>query len=621
MLDALQKPIRIRNLLIRNRAIMAPMATRFASETGGVTKQLIDYHVERAKGGVGLQIVENVMIFDRALSYVLKIHSDDRIPGFNELAESIQGWGGRAGLQINHHGMLVPGFDLNQLNSKQILALVEDFSSAALRVKMAGLDLVEIHGAHAYLIAQFLSPRTNHRSDEWGGTWEKRARFPVAVIRSSREKVGSDFPISFRISGDEFVEGGRTIEETERIVPLFEEAGIDLLHVSGGGPYTREWTSLSMAFPHGVLVPLASRLKRVVSVPVATVGRINDPLLAERILQEGKADMVAFGRALVADPYFLQKAWRGEWASIRKCTACSDCRMRVVESRVKMKCAVNADVGREGESALLPPRKVKKVMIIGGGPAGMEAARIARMRGHRVSLYEREKKLGGQLLLAIAPPHKEELNNLLEYLTHQMKALKIAVKLGVEVDSQLIRKIRPEVLVVATGSTPVPPSFEGDPPQRLLTSREILGKRLPKFENFLIIGGGSQGCEMAEYLAERGKKVSVVEILEQIAQDAESTVRKLLLQRLGEKKVAIYTRCRVKSFEGNNAIVINERGEPFPLQADIVVAAVGASPTLPSFTGLEKMKPAPEVYYIGDSRQPGKIMNAIHDGNRIGRVL
>lgn len=621
MLEALKSPIMIRNLQIRNRAVFSPVTTRFASESGAVTKQLIDYHVERAKAGVGLQIVENVSIQDQPPPYMLRIHSDGVIAGFNELAESIKGWGASAGVQLNAIGAIRQGTDVNQLTTEQIFSVMDDFTAAALRVKIAGFDLVEIHGAHAYFIAQFTSARTNHRNDEWGGTWEKRANFLVTLIRRTREKVGRDFPISLRISGDEFIEGGRTIEETERMAPLFEKAGIDLLHVSGGGPETREWTGLPMAFPHGTLVYLAERLKKCVSIPVVTVGRINDPQLADRIIREGKADMVAFGRALIADPYLIQKAFQGKFQEMRRCTACMDCRMRVVDLGLRMKCSINAEMGKEGESALLPASKPKKVMIIGAGPAGMEAARIARLRGHRVSLCDQQKKLGGQINLAVIPPHKEELKNILEYLSYQMKALRISVKLGVRVDSGMIQKIKPDVVVIATGAKPILPSFEGSLPPKLLTPQEVLEKRLPKEESFLVIGGGSLGCELAEYLAEKGKKVSVVEILGQIASDAESNARKLLTQRLAEKKVPLYTLSRVQKFEGNRALGVNESGERFEVPADVVVAAMGAQPVPLIPKGLEKMRPAPEIYTIGDCRQAGKIMQAIHDGNRVGRII
>jgi len=611
----------IRNLQIRNRAVFSPVTTRFASESGAVTKQLIDYHVERAKAGVGLQIVENVSIQDQPPPYMLRIHSDGVIAGFNELAESIKGWGASAGVQLNAIGAIRQGTDVNQLTTEQIFSVMDDFTAAALRVKIAGFELVEIHGAHAYFIAQFTSARSNRRNDEWGGTWEKRANFLISLIRRTREKVGSDFPISLRISGDEFIEGGRTIEETERMAPLFEKAGIDLLHVSGGGPETREWTGLPMAFPQGTLVYLAERLKKCVSIPVVTVGRINDPQLADRIIREGKADMVAFGRALIADPYLIQKAFQGKFQEMRRCTACMDCRMRVVDLGLRMKCSINAEMGKEGESALLPASKPKKVMVIGAGPAGMEAARIARLRGHRVSLYDQQKKLGGQINLAVIPPHKEELKNILEYLSYQMKALRISVKLGVRVDSGMIQKIKPDVVVIATGAKPILPSFEGSLPPKLLTPQEVLEKRLPKEESFLVIGGGSLGCELAEYLAEKGKKVSVVEILGQIALDAESNARKLLTQRLAEKKVPLYTRSRVQKFEGNRACGVNESGERFEVPADVVVAAMGAQPVPLIPKGLEKMRPAPEIYTIGDCRQAGKIMQAIHDGNRVGRII
>jgi 2,4-dienoyl-CoA reductase-like NADH-dependent reductase (Old Yellow Enzyme family)/thioredoxin reductase len=614
MLDALKDSIRIRNLTIRNRVVMPPMVTRFASERGGVTRQLIDYHAERSKGGVGLQIVESTQIQDEPMA-LLKIYSDTLTPGLNELAESIKMWGARAGIQINHWGLLSP----DQLSTDQISSLIEDFASAASRAKMAGFDLVEIHGAHAYLIAQLLSARTNHRTDEWGGTWEKRANFVLAVIRRIREKIGNDFPLSLRISGDEFLEGGRTIEETERLAPLFVEAGIDLLHISGGGPESRERTALPMVYPRGALVHLAERIKKCVKIPVAAVGRINDPILADQVIREGKADLVSFGRALLADPHLPRKAFSGKFDEIRKCTACMDCRMRVADLGWKMKCSVNPDLGREGESALTIAKKPRRVMIIGGGPAGMEAARIAKLRGHRVTLYERGKKLGGQLLYATAPPHKEELKNLLDFLSNQMKLLKVSVRLETEINARAIQKAKPDAVIVATGSKPILPSFTGK--AKVLTYHEILKQKLPKGENFLIIGGGSLGCELAEYLAEKGKKVSVVEILEQIAADAQSDARRLLAQRLKEKKVTIHNRSQVQKIEGGKATLINHEGKPVELEAEVIVTALGGTPDPVSLKGVEKLKLSPQVYFAGDCRQSGKILQAIHDGNRVGRMV
>jgi 2,4-dienoyl-CoA reductase-like NADH-dependent reductase (Old Yellow Enzyme family)/thioredoxin reductase len=537
------------------------------------------------------------------------------IPGLNELAESIKMWGAKAAVQLNYGGGRGP----DPLSPDQISGMIEDFASAAVRAKMAGFDLVEIHAAHTSVLGQFLSPRSNHRTDEWGGSFEKRISLPLAIIRRVREKIGDDFPLSLRINGDEFIEGGKTIEETERMVPLFEKAGIDVLHVSGGGADSKEWTGLPMAFPRGALAHLAERVKKCVKIPVITVGRINDPLLADRIIREGKADLVSFGRALFADPYLPQKAFLGKFDEIRKCTACNDCRMRVADFTWKVKCALNADLGKEGTDILRKAEKRKKVMIIGAGPAGMEAARIAKLRGHSVTLYERNKKLGGQVTLAIVPPHKEELNNILEYLSNQMKSLKIPVKLGVEVDSSLIQKAKPDAIILATGSKSFIPPFEGK--AKTLTSYEILRGKLPKGENFLIIGGGSVGCEIAEYLAEKGKKVSVVEILEQIASDTQSDGRKLLTQRLREKRVNIFNRSQVQKIEGEKITLRNHEGKSLELQAEVVVVAAGSVSTPISLKGIEKLKPCPEVYLIGDCRQPGKIMQAIHDGNRVGRLI
>jgi 2-enoate reductase len=332
-----------------------------------------------------------------------------------------------------------------------------------------------------------------------------------------------------------------------------------------------------------------------------------------------KADLVAFGRALLADPHLPNKAFAGKNDEIRKCTTCMDCRRRVGDFGWKIKCSVNPDLGNEGAMTLAKAERPRKVMVIGGGLAGMEAARVARLRGHRVTLYERGKKLGGQLSLAVVPPHKEELKNILEYLTHQMDSLKIPVKKGLEVDMPLIRKSRPDVVIVATGSKPTCLSLAGE--VKVLCNYEILTGKLPRENNFLVVGGGSVGCEVAEYLADKGKKVCVVEILDQVAGDAQSVVRRLLAQRLKEKGVAIYTRSQVQRADGDEVTVVDHDGKSRELPADVVVVTIGATPDPLPLPGFEKLKPVPAVYFVGDCRQAGKIMQAVHDGNRIGRLV
>ncbi|MBE3589177.1 MAG: FAD-dependent oxidoreductase [Thermoanaerobacteraceae bacterium] len=568
---------------------------------------------------MGLQMVEEALVEDVPAQGILKGHSDELLPGLNELAEGIKLWGAAVGIQINHMGSL-SGRNPNNLSPLEIEDLIESFGTAALRMKIAGFDLVEIHGAHAYLIAQFLSPHTNRRSDEWGGSLENRSRFALAVVKRVREKVGPDFPLSFRISGDEFLPGGLSLAETPLIARWLVNEGINVINVSGGGPQTREWTGLPPAFPRGTLVYLAEEIKKQLNVPVIAVGRINDPVLANEIIRGGQADMIALGRALVADPHFPVKAFGGRIAEIRKCVACMECRRRVVDLGLKLKCSINPEAGREG-NFIPPAAKAKKVMVVGGGPAGMEVARILRLRGHHVSLWEQEQKLGGQLQLAKVPPGKEEWESFIAYQEHQMKLLGIHVNLGRHVDRQIIYQEKPHVIIVATGSREIMLDLQSQGGPSIHTSREILGSTLPEGKEALVIGGGSVGCEAADYLTEKGVKVTIVEMLDRIAPDLESNVRKILFKRFEEKGVRIYTSSKVTGLVEHGASILQDDGNTVTVPADYIVISVGAKPenSLVREPGL--LPEGSEVYVIGDARKTGRVMDAVHAAYWLGMTI
>jgi len=618
--NELKQPIYIGRLCLRNRIVFSPVTTRFASLSGAVTRQLINYHIERAKGGVGLQIVEGATVEDVFAPGLLKAHSDELLPGLNELAESIKMWGAAAAIQLNHAGKLV-GRDLNNMSSLEIEDCVELFGEAVLRMKKAGFDLVEIHGAHAYLIAQFLSPLTNRRSDKWGGSLENRARFALAIVRSARKKVGPDFPLSFRISGDEFLSGGLSVEETPLISKWLVAEGINLINVSGGGPQTREWTGLPAAFPGGALVYLAEQIKKHLDVPVVAVGRINDPVLANSIVRDGRADLVALGRALVADPQFPVKAFSGRISEIRRCVACMECRRRVVDLSYKLKCSINPEVGLEDSCVLLPTKKTRKMMVIGGGPGGMEAAQTLRLRGHEVSLWEQKQTLGGQLHEAKVPPGKEEWGNFIAYQEHQMRLLDIHVHMGRRVDKQTIFQEKPDVVLVATGSQEIMPDLGERHGPSIHAGREILTTELSAGKDALVIGGGSVGCELADYLAEKGLKVALIEMLDRIGVDLESNVRKILLKRFEEKGVKIYTSSKVTGLVEGGACVLQDNGKTIEVSADFIVVCIGARPENNLAQELGQAPDGPEVHVIGDASKAGRVLDAVHRAYWLGRTL
>jgi len=621
MLKALFKPFRLGQVEIRNRIVMPPMVTFLANEYGAVTQRMIDYYAERARGGVGLIIIESAYVLEEDRDFGrLGIENPQLQVGLSELAEFIQEQGARAFLQLNHRGSVLSihkGKGPDELSLEEIERIIEAFSMAALRAQKAGFDGVEIHGANVYLITQFLSPLTNHRKDRYGQGLEGRLNFPTDILLRVRKKVGADFPVTFRMVGHQYADGGLVLEDAKVIAQRMEEAGASALHVVAGSPPAPYWHTPPMAVPRGCHAQLAAEIKKVVRIPVIAVGRINDPLLANEILEEGKADLIAMGRGLIADPYLPLKAKEGRLEDIRKCVACNYCRKRIIQFNRTIRCAVNAEAGRERDSRVSPSPKPKKVLVIGGGPGGMEAARVLALRGNRVILHEKEPKLGGQINLALIPPHKEELRNILDYLVSQLQKLNVEVHLQSEVTEKTIEEIRPEAVILAVGGLPFMPEIPGldrkmaFTPEEALKGDRSLGKRI------IVLGGGMVGCEVAEYLASKGKEVTLVEKLPEIASGMEDYTKRLLLQRLNQLSVQMHVESEVASFRANKA-TIHKRGEAIQVTADGMVAALGAKPN----SSVTELSSGGHAFYpIGDCQEVRDIAAAIQEGFRVAMQI
>lgn len=481
--DLLFSPIQIKNITLPNRIVLASHTTKLGSLEGYVTERMINYYIERAKGGAGLITIEFTAVEKRGRHRTrdLCLYDDSFLPNLKKLCDEIKKYGSRTCVQLAHGGMecskratgglqavapsriKMPVYDdgvieiveAKEASKKDIEDIELSFVEAARRAKIAGFDMIEIHGAHAYLIGQFLSPLFNKRTDEYGGDVKGRSRIAIEIINMIKDKV-KDLPIIFRISGDEFTKGGLTIKEMIKICKLIEDADADVIHVSAGVTYNPLYTVQPMNFPEGVLVPLASTIKKEVSIPVMAVGRIHDPFLAEKILKERNADLIAMARQLIADPEWPKKVKEGRLKEIRKCIACNTCidRMRM---GLSIQCTVNPAAGREDEFYNGTTDISKKVMIIGGGPAGMQAAIMLAKKGHKVVLYEAER-LGGQLNIAAKMPvfqnviaKEEVIRTFIDYLATQINTLGVSVVFK-KATIKDIEYEKPDVIIVATGA-------------------------------------------------------------------------------------------------------------------------------------------------------------------------
>jgi 2,4-dienoyl-CoA reductase-like NADH-dependent reductase (Old Yellow Enzyme family)/thioredoxin reductase len=638
-LEKLFSPFSIGSLKLANRIVMPPMATNYATPQGFVTDRQIAYYVERARGGVGYITVEHTGIHQqgKASPKMLMIHSDENAEKIKNLVQAVHAAGGKIVVQINHAGRqtfskvtgetivgpsavpVLPAMETpRELTIREIEDLVATFTIAAERVKNTGADGVELHMAHGYLICSFLSPFSNKRKDRYGGTIAGRARFALEVLRSVRQRVGSGFPVICRLSGDEYVAGGLNVEDTRQIAKLLEKEGADALHISACNAASGFLNHPPYYVTEGVFVHLAEAVKARVDIPVITVGRIRNPLMADQIIADGKADLISMGRALIADPRLPQKGKEGRLAEIIPCISCNKCIQTLRMDSVR--CSVNPETGNEGRFRYSKADRSKQVWVIGGGPGGLKAAEIAALRGHQVKIFEKKNELGGRVRLGANPPQKQVLNEFIDYLVRRVKSLGITIEMGKAFTSDMLEPVKPDVVVVATGASPQFPNWKGIEESGALSVDDVLADGADIGARVLVVGGGGTGAEIADLLSEIGKKVTLVEMLEDIASDLVNHLQHYLKQRLTQKGVAVLTSTRVKALGKGYVMIEDASGVRKLDDFDTIVLALGSEKSNDTIYKNLAGKVS-ELHVIGDARQPREIVDAVYEGEEIAVKL
>jgi 2,4-dienoyl-CoA reductase-like NADH-dependent reductase (Old Yellow Enzyme family)/thioredoxin reductase len=640
----LLEPGKIGTLQLANRIVMASMGTRLAGVWGEANDATTEWYARRARGGAGLITVEATHVAAalfpvRGVVRMLRADDDCFSPGLFSLAEAIHEAGAKISIQLSvgraasTGALWMPGLgDLQEtagmapsavpfpggimpreMTLEEIQKTVALFGMAAERVKKVGFDAIELHAHFHSIPGCFLSPLFNKRTDEYGGNAENRLRFILEIIGSMRKKVGPYFPLMVKYSIDEFVSGGRDLRDGLTIARRLEEEGVDGIVVSQGQAGSKQIPYAPLYWPEGYMVPLAEALKKTVKIPVIVGGRLGDPSCAERVLEEGKADFISMGRPLIADPDLPKKLKEGRGKAIRRCVADNWC--FEIFGKAEMRCSLNAAAGRELRYGdVQPAARPKKVVVVGAGPAGMEAARVAGLRGHNVTLYEKSNRLGGgELSLAAAAPHKESFESVSAYYAEAFSEFpNVKVVLGTEATPDMILKEKPDAVIIATGGRSLIPKIPGVDRSNVKTAFEVLADKV-KIEGrtVAVCGGNAVGCETADYLAKRGNRVFLVEMLESIGMDIEPACLSALKDELATGHVNIMTGRRMEAVEGDGVIVADGKGTRTELQADMVVLAVGVEPVNDLAGDLAgKVR---ELYTVGDAKRPGKIHDAVGD--------
>lgn len=664
-MSKLFEPIKIGRLEIKNRLAMSAMDLGFTSD-GSINKRFIDFYVERARGGVGLIVVGGCYpeMTGKVWKSIVGLDKDEFIPGLKKLTDTIHKYDVKVAAQILHGGRSASSFfsktrpvspsSLAHINIKQkphaltipeIKKVIDSYVSATVRVKKAGFDAVEIHGGMGYLINQFLSKATNKRKDRYGGSLKNRINFAKEMVIAIRKKVGKGYPIIFRMSGADFVDEGLKIDESVEIAKELEKAGVDAFNVSPGWHESRI-PIMIMAIPRMSYIFLSENIKDNVKVPVIGSVRINDLALAEEVIDNNQSDIVSIGRPLIADPELPKKYKKKQFDDIRRCIACNQGCFDSLLNFKSVSCLYNVRAGRESELKIMKAKKKKKVMVIGGGPAGMEAARIAALRGHDVHLFEKTDVLGGQLRYAYIPPGREEIENVIKFLENQIKKLNVKIQFCKNVDMKTIKELKPDVVIAAVGGSPIIPRIPGVKEKNVVVAEDVFDNKVKVGKDVVIIGGGTIGCEIALHTAKMGamapdvacfllknkvingdkaveltskgkRNITILEMKNKIAGKFGISTRWVILKQVKDAGINSITGVNVKNIRyinksGKACITFEKDNKDIKLLADTVIIAAGYK----SNQSLTKKLNGriDELYKIGDCVEVRTALEAIHEG-------
>lgn len=646
----LEKPITFRGMTVRNRVFLPPMKTNYIKTDHSMSEDIIQYYEDMAKGGIGLITTEAAEIDGEHLydATILGIYEDSQIAGFQKLADALHRHGAKLSVQLIQGGP----FANSQINDGRmplscspiahvwnpletpvemtvddIRRYVQKYVDAALRAQKAGCDAIEIHAAHGHaLLGSFLSSVVNHRADEYGGTIMGRSRFLVEVCRAVRSAVREDFPISVRLSADDCEEGGTTAEDNIFVIRQLEDAGVDYVHFSNGTLYDVGTLLPPTGKPRALNTPYSDIIRRSVKMPFGVVGRIKEPWVADLLIEQGRMDFVYVGRAHISDPEWTGKSLAGKFDEVRPCIGCLHC-LATSALGITMQCTMNPGIADYTLKKIEPAKVKKTIAVIGGGPAGLEAAATAAKRGHKVVLFEKSSRLGGQFILANLPPVKQELSCGLKWLIDEVNRSGVEVRLNTEATAETIQELNPDEIILATGAMPVMPAWITNSGHRNIVSAwDILAGKVPAGMNVVIIGGGSVGCEAAEFISPKhdyrglaDRRITILEMLPNLDMGDATANRDYLMARLKSKPIDVHCGAKVTSITEDSVSYEQNGGVNTIANVDTVIVAMGSRSVNELGTELEKLgKP---VHVIGDAVSIGKIVNATEAGRRTAHSI